>query len=238
MTEPRRGGTVRTGVIAGEGACELLLELGRDGATGVLEAYSGGRVRSLVLRRGVPIHAHPGAVPWRLGDVISHLGLRSGRDALALGARERWGDALVRQGKLSRSSVERALKEQIRLRAQELLSLRDGRYRFYAGAAALRSEPRQPDRWTAQDLVAAVRRGQGRHEELWWQIRRLEESSDPREALDLPPCAGPDQARAAFRRLARDHHPDRLQGVTDPVALALHRRVFAAALRASQRLEA
>jgi hypothetical protein len=247
MVEPtgagEEGGAVRAGVVPAASACELLLDLGREKATGVLEVYAEGRVRRFALRCGVPIHAHAGAIAWRLGDVVEHLGLpvKGGaaaalRGAIGLGPARRTGDALVQRGLLSRSSVERALREQLRLRAQELLRLKEGRYRFYAGAAALRGEPRQPDRWTPADLVAAVRRSDGRHEELRWILRRLE-AVDPREALDLPPRAGAAEARAAFRRIAREHHPDRLQAVADPIALALHRRVFAAALRAWQRLD-
>lgn len=242
MAELHRGAGVARDV-PDTGLYGVVLELGRAGATGVLEVYGQGRVSRLALRRGVPFHASPGAPPWRLGEVIGHLGLPvpGGPAALArlvVPRARRVGEVLVARELLAAPGVDLALKEQLRLRAQEILPRRTGRCRFFAGARFLADVPRLPDRWTAPALVAAVQRADQRHEALRWVLRRLETSDDPREALGLPRGASREEARAAFRQLAKDHHPDRLGGVTDRVALELHRRAFAAALLAFRRLEA
>lgn len=249
------------GDVPAESVCAILLDLHRQEETGLLEVYARGRVFRLALRRGSPIHAHPGATLWRLGEVIEHLGLpvsggsTSLRRALAL-SRQRAGEVLVDRGILAPDGLERALKEQIRLRSREFLPLSEGRYRFWRGPGHLRAAPRQPDRWTAPELVIAVRseafarrpasarphrphrppRPPDPHEPLRRALQKLEGSTDPYRALGLAPGASPDQVRAAFRRLARAHHPDHLGDVTDPRALRLHARIFAAALGAYQRI--
>jgi hypothetical protein len=242
MAELHRGaGVVRD--IPDTGVYGILLELGQARETGLLEVYGQGRVSRLALRRGVPLHASPGAIRWRLGDVIDHLGLpvaggRAALDHAVVPRSRRAGEELIARGLASTPIVELALKEQVRLRAQDFLPRRSGRCRFFSGPRFLAGVPRLPDRWTAPDLVAAVRRATERHEALRWLLRRLESSDDPRAALGVPAGATVEQARAAFRQLAKAHHPDHLAGVTDGVALDLHRRAFAAALLAVQRLEA
>jgi hypothetical protein len=242
MVELRRATGVATD-IPDTGVYGVVLELGRAGATGVLEVYGQARVSRLALRRGVPLHASPGVRRWRLGEVIAHLGVPvasgcAALDRVVVPRGRRVGEVLVARGLLSRQGAELALKEQVRLRAQEFLPQRTGRCRFFSGARFLEDVPRLPDRWTAPELVAAVKLATERHGELRELLRRLEASHDPREALGLPPGATFAQARSAFRLLAKAHHPDHLAGVTDRVALDLHRRVFAAALRAFERLEA
>jgi hypothetical protein len=256
MIDGGRGNQVRlnrAGEIPSASACAVLLEISRGGETGLLEIYAKERVFGLILRHGAPIHANPGATPWRLGEVIEHLGLpvRGGapelRRVMAL-SRDRAGEMLISRGYLTKECLDRALKEQIRLRAGEFLTLAEGRYRFWSGPEHLRAAPRQPDRWTASGLVAAVRGGSLPRprpprakpaeppEPLRRLLDRLESGPDPYAALGLPQGADARQIRRAFRRLAVSHHPDRLPGLTDPEARALHARIFAAALDAYQEI--
>lgn len=252
MTEGQSGSIVTGGVQ------KLLLELHRRRVTGLLELYAGHQVHRVALRRGDPIHASAGTPPWRLGEVLVHLGvpLVQGAEHLppALTRQQkRVGEAWVAAGVTSATTIERALREQLRLRTIELLALDQGRYRLFTGASSLEGLPRQPTRWTAPSLIAAARRrqpsthsrprgelracdpGELQRERLRATVRRLERSDDPLAALGLPPDAGASRVRAAFRALALEHHPDRLSGVSDPLAIALHHRAFDAAVKVAAR---
>jgi len=224
-------------------ASDVLLDLHRERETGLLEIYGKSRVYRIALRRGVPIHAQPGRVRWLLGDVIDHLDAPVETDIDTLRrviatSHGRAGAMLTMRGLVSQEVVDRALKEQIRLRAQESLILDHGRYRFWPGPSALEGIPRQPDRWSAPDLVAAVHTPNGPHEGLLHLLRRLEKSTDPYEALGLGPGADPDQARIAYRMLARSHHPDHVGPQADPRTRLVHRRIFEAATRAYRQARA
>jgi hypothetical protein len=218
----------------------VLHDLAERGETGMLEVLAEGRVFRLALRRGVPIHASSGLDLWLIGHVIEHLGEPIGGGVAALRrvlarASGRSGDELVRAGVTSRDCVEQALKEQIRLRAQTFLPLTRGHYRFWRGGEHLSDVPRQPDRWTADDLSREARHGFVPHRALRDLLRRLGDD-DPCSALGLPRGASITEARRAFRELARAHHPDRLGLERDAAALDLHRRIFIAAVRAYGRL--
>lgn len=229
------------GLLTAEGAYEVLFELSRSRRTGLFEVYAGERVYGLALRRGAPIHARPGVLPWVLGDVMGHLGLRDSRSELGLGGAQAFGRGepvgklLIQSGFVTPFDVDRALKEQIRLRAQEFLPLTQGRYRFWSGGSQLKGLPRQPDRWTAGELIDVVRRSGGRAEALRCLLNRLEGSRDPFVALGIEGIQDREAARTAFRRLAKDHHPDRLGGNKGAVERLLHRRIFQAALKAYER---
>lgn len=235
--------TTSAGPIPDETAAALLMEHAKAGTTGMLEIYAAARVHRLALRRGVPIHCSPGSTPWRLGEVLLHLGVPTQgssavfrRALLRSSERSRSGERLVELGLVTKRDVSRAIKEQLLLRAREPLTLRAGRFRLFSGPSALRGVPRLPNTWTAKELVEAIDNECHAHHDLRRLLRRLEECSDPFDALGLPRGAGVELARAAFRQLAKAHHPDHLQGVTDRAALRLHKRIFEAALGAYQRV--
>jgi hypothetical protein len=67
--------------------------------------------------------------------------------------------------------------------------------------------------------------------------REIRRSVSPSELLDLPPRAGPEQARRAFKRLAARLHPDRFHGDA-PELFALSSDVLRALSRAEALLRA
>ena len=226
-----------------DGATRVLLDLAADRATGMWEIYADGRVHRIAMRSGAPIHAFAARTPWLLCDVMAALGLpmlcdeAEARRILAIGAGLS-GRRLALAGATSIENVEIALREQIRLRAAEILAPREGRFRFFAGGSNLRGFPRQPDRWRAADLVAAIAGGPSpagparANEDLHRVLARFCADADPIEALGLPPGAGPAAVKDAFRRLALAHHPDRVAGSEPRVRALLHRRIFEAATEA------
>jgi hypothetical protein len=222
------------GDITDEGAERILMDLSACGVTGLWEVYAGDRVYRMALRSGAPIHVFPGRTPWLLGDVLEHMGapIRGGQDGLrrtlALNPGLS-GSVLVEHGIIMPKYLDWALKEQISLRAAEFLPLTEGRYRVWAGTQFLKCVPRQPDRWQSAELIAAVRGS--RDDDLRRLLGRLGRG-DPVAALGLEPGASRADVREAFRRLALEHHPDRLPPSTDPRRLALHRQVFEASVRA------
>jgi hypothetical protein len=224
------------GDITDEGASRILLDLKACGVTGLWEIYHGSRVYRLAMRSGIPIHAFPGKNPWLLGEVLAFLGapVRGGADELqktiALNP-GRSGEVLVEQGLIHPKYVEWALKEQICLRAAEFLSLREGRYRIWAGPQFLKNVPRQPDRWRPEELIEAIRRPHVANDDLRVLLGKLSDE-DPLRALGLEPGAEPAQIRAAFLELARTHHPDHVAPTENAGRQALHRLVFEASVRA------
>lgn len=234
--------TTSSGPIREGTAAALLAEHATSRTTGLLEIYAAGRVVRLALRRGVPIHCSPVSTPWRLGEVLHHLGVPIAGDSatfrralLNSSERSRSGERVATFGLVKKRDVDWALKEQLRLRAREVLSLRSGRYRLFNGSGALRGVPRLPNSWTAEALIEAIENDRSSFDDLRRLLRRLEESTDPNDALGLPRGAGSEHVRAAFRQLAKEHHPDHLQGVTDRMELRLHKRIFDAALDVYQR---
>ncbi len=233
----------KAGDLTGGEASRIRLDLAADRATGMWEIYAGGRVLRLALRSGAPIHAFPGRTPWLLCDVMERIRVplqcdpSEARRIVALGSGLA-GRSLVLAGAASLDGIEAALREQIRLRASEILSAPGGRFRFFAGGSHLSGFPRQPDRWRAAELVASISGGPSTggparaNEDLHTILARFCRDCDPVEALGLPPGAGPDEVRAAFRRLALVHHPDRVVATEPRVRVLLHRRIFEAAERA------
>ena len=225
------------GEIGEEGATRVLLDLSACRVTGMWEIYTSSRVFRLALRSGVPIHAFPGSTPWLLGEVLAFLGapLAGGEEhlkrTLALNP-GRSGEVLAAHGIIQDKYVQWALKEQISLRASEFLPLTEGRYRLWAGPQFLKSIPRQPDRWRAEELAASVRHPVARDVDLRTLLARLTTSRDPRHALGLPCGADPEQVRSMFLTLAKRHHPDRIPASEGAERRALHRRVFEASVRA------
>lgn len=225
------------GEIGDGGASRVLLDLSANRITGMWEVYSGSRVYRMALRSGIPIHALPGLNPWLLGEVLAFLGapihgdMEHLRRTLALNP-GRAGEVLVTQGIIHPKYVDWALKEQICLRAAEFLPLTSGRYRVWAGPQFLRRVPRQPDRWQPEELIAAIRRPHVAHDDLRLLLSRLTTTEDPLDALGLPPDTPPDQVRATFLKLARDHHPDHVSADEEPERRHLHRLVFEASVRA------
>jgi hypothetical protein len=257
MPVPTPGGAVRgrgveptVAAIPPEGAARVLLYLASRECTGLWELYASGRIHRMALRAGRPIHVLPGDPPWRLGDVLRRQGVlhsESGEAAeqrLAPGS-GRAGDRLVAAGLVERDDVERALREQVRLRAAQVLAPTAGRWRFWPGATHLRNLPRQPSRWDAGELIAALprihgvsrdsRRDPTPNADLWETLRRVEDPADAHAALGIEPGADPRRVRAAFREIAKRHHPDRVASSENPTRRLLHRRIFEAAVRAYER---
>jgi hypothetical protein len=219
------------------GATRVLLDLSACQVTGMWEIYAGERVYRLALRNGTPIHAFPGKIKWKLGEVLVYLEapIRGGYDdmmrTIALNP-GRSGITLAEQGIVPAKYIEWALKEQISLRAAEFLPLEQGRYRLWSGPQFLKNVPRQPGRWRADELISSIRRPLPAEDHLRRLLGQLTAERDPKKALGVPVDATSDDVRSAFLAIVKSHHPDHVPPSTKSTVKNLHRLVFEAAVEA------
>ncbi len=235
------------GTLDDEGVAPVFLDLASRRITGVLEVYGAGKVRRVAFRKGAPfwISSDVRGPAWRLGDILRRLDVGSlNRDAATLRravvfASGRVGEALVTNGFASSEDVARALDEQLRLRAADLINLTKGRWRLWTGTRALEHVPRLPAHWTAEELIAGARRSAPDEiprssSTLAHEVHRLERENSAKAVLGVAANAKDEEIRAAWRRLARLHHPDQLDPGLDEASRRLHHRAFVAVARAAE----
>jgi DnaJ-domain-containing protein 1 len=120
---------------------------------------------------------------------------------------------LIEDGAASRAAVVAALRHQLRGRLDRLFELQGVRLRFHVARRTpvdqrrvplsphefLHGRPRTRDRERGSGPAGAPRSGS------WARDQRVRALA----VLGLAPNAAPDAVRTAFRRLAREVHPDR-----------------------------
>jgi hypothetical protein len=129
---------------------DLLSFLQMQGVSGLLQVDTGQEVISLLFERGDLTNAYSDNSPpgFRLGEILVELGdIDADRlEAFLVGfepGKEKLGNALQREGLISREALELALESQVRLIFLRLLCSGEARYRFQrAPADAARSEHR------------------------------------------------------------------------------------------------
>ncbi|MCA9595036.1 MAG: J domain-containing protein [Myxococcales bacterium] len=191
---------------------DLLGTLHRDRATGVLELVEAGREHRIHLVGGLISQIETPLSVARLGELMRREGL-VGDGALRWLARaliaspgKRAGELLVAAQAVSPDLVAAALRRQLRLKLDALFAVSDAALRFrvaFRKGAELRvplspheflhGRPRARD--GRRQRSAPVRPDRGR-------VRAL-------SVLGLGPQARPEDVQRAFRKLARDVHPDR-----------------------------
>jgi hypothetical protein len=196
---------------------DLLGRLYRGGVNGVLELVErdgqrAGRAHRIHFDRGLIDDVETELPVPRLGDVLvrggaveqSALG-RIGRLVEASGARQ-LGETLVEQQLATAAAVRKALHEQLGMRLDALFQLKDALVRFHVRGARRSSEARPEPLAAGEFLHGRPRkRAAGRATE-----RNLSESQrSALRVLGLSPGADAAEVRLAFRKRARDAHPDR-----------------------------
>jgi hypothetical protein len=129
---------------------DLLSFLQMQGVSGLLQVDTGQEVISLLFERGDLTNAYSDNSPpgFRLGEILVELGdIDADRlEAFLVGfepGKEKLGNALQREGLISREALELALESQVRLIFLRLLCSGEARYRFQrAPADVARSEHR------------------------------------------------------------------------------------------------
>jgi DnaJ-domain-containing protein 1 len=201
---------------------DLLAQLYRARASGVLELDEGARAHAIHLRGGL-VHAVEGAAP-RFGDLTATLGVaeraaierawRTARDA------GRIGQCLIAARIISHHHRDRVLDEQRARRLDALFLLLDAGVRFRAARAlppgAAEQSPMLPSR---------VLRGRPRGRERGARAVVSPARAEALAALGLPYDADPETARRRFRALVMELHPDR--GGTAPRSEDRERRLRA-----------
>jgi len=207
---------------------DLLGALHRERATGVLELveWSGataGRAHRIHLAEGLveavesPLRTPPlGEILHREGFIDAEA-LRRLLRRLAEEPLKRSGELLIEDGAATRAVVVAALRHQLRGRLDRLFELEGTRLRFHVARRGpvdqrrvplsprefLHGRPRNRDRERRREAAAG-------------ELRSGRSVLDPRvrafAVLGLAPNAAPDAVRTAFRRLAREVHPDRHPG--------------------------
>lgn len=214
---------------------DVLGQLHRNRITGLLELWElggagpvpGGRHR-VHLTCGLVTDVETRAPVPPLGEILRRQG-RLGSDGLsrmlrrvADGDGRRAGEILLGEGLIDRDLLDAALRAQLGARLDALFRIQDATVRFHIARAApvergstlpprefLHGRPRARDRGRASSAPPPPRprpaptpgRGEPpRHDEA--QVRAW-------QALGLEPGADDIEVRRAFRRLARELHPDR-----------------------------
>ncbi|MBN2197485.1 MAG: DnaJ domain-containing protein [Polyangiaceae bacterium] len=220
---------------------DLLGSLHRERATGILElvewaGMSAGRAHRIHLGSGLvervetPIRGLPLGEILRQEGFVDSEALRRMLRRLAESPLKRAGEILVEERLVTRAAVLAALRCQLRYRLDALFALRGVRLRFHVARAPFDQEDRIPlspreflhGRPRAREQAHPGRSdGQappsGRRPTIPVRTRAL-------AVLGLDSAAAPDAVRTAFRRLAREVHPDRHPTATDPERAELMRR--------------
>lgn len=186
---------------------DILASLYRARASGVLELGSPQGSHAVHLRGGL-VHAVEGAAP-RFGDLAADLGVaqpvaierawRADRGA------HRIGQCLVAARVISLVARDRVLDEQRARRLDALFGIADATVRF-------RPARRLPDGAAEQPpmLASRVIRGRPRGRDRGASTRPVDPArAAALDALGLPPTASFAEARARFRALVVELHPDR-----------------------------
>jgi DnaJ-domain-containing protein 1 len=196
---------------------DLLGRLYRGGVNGVLElvereGHRAGRAHRIHFERGLIDDVETELPVPRLGDVLVQVGAVErgllgsiGRLVDANGAR-RIGEALVEERLASAAAVKHALHEQLGLRLDALFGLKDALIRFHVRRAR-RSKAAHPEPLTAREFL----KGRPRKRTAGRTAERALPAGERAalRVLGLVPGADGDEVRRAFRKRAREVHPDR-----------------------------
>ncbi len=206
---------------------DLLGALHRERATGVLELveWSGataGRAHRVHLAEGLVEAVESSLRTPPLGEILHREGfidaeaLRRLLRRLAEEPLKRAGELLVEDRATTSAAVIAALRHQLRSRLDRLFELQGLRLRFHVAGRPpvgqrrvplsphefLHGRPRTRDRERERRHGAAAGASRPGAWALDQRVRAL-------AVLGLAPNAAPDAVRTAFRRLAREAHPDR-----------------------------
>jgi DnaJ-domain-containing protein 1 len=198
---------------------DVLGTLYRAGVSGVLELVEaqGARAGSshrIYFAEGLVDGVETSLPAPRLGEVLSAQGVLAREALIELCRRlmrttdERSGQILIRSQLASEEAVASGLRRQLRLRLEALFGIGEAEVRFHVRRPARdssRSRPLTPPEFLHGRPRA---RGSGRRATLASASANAEAQKAYR-VLELPLGALDAEVRSAFRRLARDVHPDR-----------------------------
>lgn len=213
---------------------DLLGAIHRAGATGTLElATDQGRTHRVHVARGLVTSVELDGPSPTLAELLKTAGaLDDGtlRRALlrALSSQRLVGEVLSRDFHVSPDVIDGALREQLALRLRTLEALEDARVSFRVAVRppreALSDRPLQ-----ASEFLRGRRRARDRN-----KTARAPVDSSAYTLLGVERDADAAEIRRAFRRLARELHPDRHPHASEPErrALALKFAQVAAAYQA------
>ncbi len=204
---------------------DILGQLHRGRANGVLELYEAGRVHRVGLREGRVVAVQTPLLATRLGDLLrrhyplSHETRRALERASPRG--RRIGQWLLEHAGLRPELLASALRHQQRERLDGVYRVARARIRFRAASLPespattldarefLHGRPRQRDRSVADRCSeGAAARGERRASGDEPGSSATPHRDDAWAQLELNRGASRDEVRAAFRRLARRLHPD------------------------------
>lgn len=181
---------------------DLLGALHREQTSGVLELIEpDGRRHHIDLREGEVEHVESDRGGPLLGDLLELTDLpHIENDA-------RLGDALLAEGRVSRSQLTEALRRQTLARLERLFALEKAAVRFHAPRPEP-EDPTAPRRLERREFLEGRPRyrSRGEREPRFPKNRR---NTGALRVLGLPETASPGDIRRAFRELAQKHHPDR-----------------------------
>jgi hypothetical protein len=199
---------------------DLLGQLHRARADGILELVeangsAAGRAHRVFFEAGLVDEVQTSLPAPRLGELLSKDGLLSGESLGRLARRvvlephRRVGDILVEERLASGEAVRSGLRRQLKLRLEALFRLSEALIRFHVRAprrereAALPLEPREflhdrPRARRSAKLAAPL----------------SDEKAAAYRTLGLAPLADAESVQRAFRRQAREVHPDRHPAAT------------------------
>jgi hypothetical protein len=200
---------------------EVLDMLHGASASGTLElATDLGRAHRVYLVRGMIAAVELDGATASLADVLRRVGAVDD-DTLrrsflrALASRRLHGEVLVREFRLAPHLVDAALKEQLLLRLEALLRLPDAQIRFRVAVrpprGALVEAPVSYAELLQSRRVAHERRARSEAptaDPPPVGYRTCDPHADARSTLGLSPGADAAAIKRAYRRLARDSHPD------------------------------
>jgi DnaJ-domain-containing protein 1 len=219
---------------------DVLGTLFRARVTGTLELVelsgpTSGRVHSIVFHDGVIARIEPGDAGSRLGDILD----------IDVSARRRYspeqhlriGEYLVDAGIVTADRLRTALYEQLQARLEQIYRLADARLSFRPPrpASTHPTDPRPLGQAEFLDGRPRKRRGEAAQSRAGRAPGQLPEHEEALRVLGLGRGASQADVQTAFRRLARESHPDTRPGASDSERRELLRR-FATLSRAYHRL--
>jgi DnaJ-domain-containing protein 1 len=210
---------------------DLLGRLYRGGVNGVLElvereGHAAGRAHRIHFERGLIDDVETELQVPRLGEVLVRNGALAeqalGRARPRLGQGARIGQALVAERLVSAGAVREALHNQLGFRLDALFQIKNALVRFHVRRAKSH-EPDRPEPLRPLEFLIGRPRKRG----TGASGGRSAPSASERAALrvlGLVPSAALSEVRQAFRRQAREVHPDRHPTATADERAELLRR--------------
>lgn len=205
---------------------DLLGALHRERATGVLEliewtGVTAGRTHRVHLVQGLVQQVETPMVVEPLGELLLRRGFLDGVALRRLVRRladsplQRAGELLLEEGLVTQTAVQAALRYQVRARLDQLFELRALRVRFRVARPMGSGQtlvPLSPHEFLhGRPRTRDLGRGEVGERSGFSARRRPPVPTRDRalRVLGLGPAADVAGVRAAFRRLARELHPDR-----------------------------